>query len=206
MEKLEGVLIFSGAWANRPWSLTEENGREFDIFMVINMILQNANGKPVTQEYDNESYTLRLDESSEYTLRYKKDERAVLEGTDKSGFSSVCGYMTLILTMLSGRKIKIELSDAGFKISATDSEEVHGVKYFGDGNSCRIEDGDEKAVCKIGTDDCCIFTACGADGFTCQKFSSWGSLFLSRHAEGTMKASRVGNCAVIGREEGTVAA
>ena len=112
------------------------------------------------------------------------------------------------LGWLSGRLVEIEIEDGKqVKFSADASEEVFGVYFTGEGNSCKIPNGAVKAVCKIGQRDCCIFLSAGADGFNCEKFNSpMVRMLLDRLAKGTMRASRIGNCALLGRKKREAAA
>ena len=203
MQKLTGVLVFSGSWLNRPWTLIQPDGSKIDLYPLIDQALLALNGKPAEHKQGRESYSLMLDDSTEMIVEYKTDGVALLTKPKGFGMSNIGAYLPGALTWLSGRKVEIEFSEKGFKIAADPTEQVFGVQFFGRGNSCRIPEGAEKSVCKVGTSDCCIFMAAGSDGFTCEKFGSMGQHMLGRRFEGTMRASRVGNCVCTGREEDT---
>ncbi|QQG45964.1 MAG: hypothetical protein HYY55_03210 [Candidatus Niyogibacteria bacterium] len=202
MQKLAGILEFSGSWLNRPWALIQQDGSTIDLYPLIDEMLLKMNGKSAEHDQGRESYGLMLNDSAEMVVKYESDGVAVLEKPGGFGMSNIGAYLPSALTWLSGRKVEIEFNDNGFKIAADPSEQVFGVKFFGRGNSCRIPEGVEDSICKVGTSDCCIFAAAGSDGFTCEKFSgSTAEMLLNRHFKGTMRASRVGNCALVGREE-----
>ncbi len=203
MHKLTGVLVFSGSWLNRPWALIQPDGSKIDLYPLINEALLKMNGKPAEHKQDREFYSLMLVDSAEMVVKYETDGVALLEKPDGFGMSNIGAYLPDALTWLSGRKVEVKFSDNGFKIAADPTEQVFGVQFFGRGNSCRIPEGAENSVCKVGTSDCCIFMVAGSDGFTCEKFGSAGKHLLGRHFEGTMRAPRVGNCACTGREEDT---
>ena len=92
------------------------------------------------------------------------------------------------------------------KFVADASEQVFGV-YFTDGNSCEVPSDAEKTFCKAGQHDCCIFLSAGTGGFHCEKFNSpLARMLLDRLAKGAIRASRIGNCALLGRKECEAAA
>lgn len=203
MQNVKGTLIYSGNWILRPWLLTQEDGSSIDIYPYIDEMLTARNGKPAKQMYvDSETYRLAFDDTLDYVLDYESDGRALLRKSEGFGIENLGSYLPMALTVFSGRVVEITIDETGLTIRADDGEKVFGVEYHKRGNSCRVPEGAEKTVCKIGTSDCCIFLAGGPDGFACEKFSDRTSkLLLSRHFHGEMRATRVGNCRVIGREE-----
>ncbi|MEK7514571.1 MAG: hypothetical protein AAB587_02005 [Patescibacteria group bacterium] len=201
MKILKGRIVYSGVWLSRPWDLTQDSGATIDIYPFIDEVLWKLKGKLVSQRSNGESYTLHADSKSKYRLLYEPDKLARLKLEGGIGGSNVCAYLPEILTWLSGRKVRIEIHDTGFKIMADESEKVFGVKFFGRGNMARVPQGAEVAVCKIGQSNCCIFLMSQADGFTCAKFSSLAQGLLHRHSNGTIRASYVGSCAIVGREK-----
>jgi hypothetical protein len=203
MNKLSWVLGFSGSWLHRPWALTQLNGSKIDLFPFIHKTLLKMDGKSAKYQQDSKSCSLMLDDSTDVVVDYKADGVVWLKKMEGFGMSNIVVYLSEALTWLSGRRVEVDFSDKGFKITADSTEKVFGVKFLGRGNSCRIPEGAERSVCKIGTSDVCIFLVAGSDGFTCEKFSSGGRHMLHRHFDGTTRASRVGNCACVGREEDT---
>ena len=201
MKIFKGRLVYSGSWVNRPWALTQDHGLVIDIYTFIDEVLWKLNGKFVSKHTNGEFYSLRSDSKSKLRLQYEPDKLALLKKDDKSASSNIGSYLPEILTWLSGRSVRIEVSDTGFKIMANQSEKVFGVKFFGDGNMARVPLGAEVNVCKISQPDCCIFLTAQADGFACAKFSSLAQGLLVRHFKGTIRASRVGRCAIIGQEK-----
>ena len=207
MKILTGVLIFSGSWTNRPWKMVSTDESAEDLYPAVNDALRALNGRPATQEETPTSYRLRHDESSKMAVDYQPDQSALLTNRDgPSRLLNIGACLPRTLVALSGRKVVAEFDENGFAITADPDEEVFGVHFFGDGNICRIPEGAEHSICKMGTPECCIFLACGgSQGFTCEKHSSLGPLLLKRKFHGQIRASRVGSCEVVGREEREVA-
>lgn len=201
MEKLKGILLYMG-WFNRPWNLVTENG-EVDLWPAIDRFLVSLDGKPANHDQTRNSYILRADESSEYRFKYVPGESVLLEKLEGFGMSSVHAYLDSSLVWLSGRMVDIEVENGNqIKFIAGVDESVHGVYFVGEGNSCEVVDGDERNICKIGQGDCCVFLAAGSDGFCCEKFSgSIARTLLDRLAKGSIRASRIGSCEILGRKE-----
>jgi hypothetical protein len=108
-----------------------------------------------------------------------------------------------MLQRLNGMQIIVTVGDddKSIKFEHDTTQTVFELKYT-DGNSCKLSDEDVKNVCKIGTEYCCIFLAVGSKGFSCEKFDSFmARQLLDRHISGTMRASRIGNCKIVGRIE-----
>ena len=200
MQKLKGRLLYMG-WFNLPWKLVTDKG-EVDLWPTIDKFLTSLNGKRAGHKHEQNGYTLSVDKSSEFLFRYVPGEQVLLEKTDGFGMSNVHAYLNDALVWLSGRMVKIEIEDGKrIEFIADKSEDVFGV-YFGSGNSCEIPDGAEKSVCKIGQSDGCVFLSAGTDGFFCQKFNGpTARVLLDRLAKGNMRASRIGNCTILGRKE-----
>lgn len=196
MRRLTGKLFFMG-WDNHPWRLFTDEG-DVDLWPVVEQFFLSLHMATVSHYREREGYTLKRDEASPYIFNYPMLWASV---PDKFEAFNVQAYLEEILVWLSGRMVVVEIDENGFKISADPSEKVHETLFFGDGNSCRITDDDRETVCKIGKPDCCIFVAVGAEGFTCEKFNGpMARYLLDRLEKGQMRATRIGNCAVRGRE------
>ena len=206
MRTLKGRLMYKG-WFNLPWTLTAETG-EADLRPEVERFFLSLNGKKADQKQERNGYTLAVDDASEYTFEYVPGNHVWLEKKDGFGISNVHAYVDEALVWLSGRLVEIEIEDGKqIKFTAEKSEEVYGVYFVGDGNSCEVPSGIEKTVCKIGQRDCCIFLSLGSDGFRCEKFSGqMARMLLDRLAKGTIRASRIGNCALAGRKKKPVEA
>lgn len=199
MQRLKGRLLYMGL-SNRPWKLVTDFN-ETDLWPLVNVFLSSLNGKCADHKQEQDSYTLAANENSEFKFNYFSDRHAILQKTKGVGMSNVYAYLDDALIWLSGRMVEIEIENGKrIKFIADESEKVYGV-YFVNGNSCEIPDGAEKTVCKIGQRDCCIFPVAGAGGFQCTKLSSSARTFLDNLAKGRMRASRIGNCTVLGRKE-----
>ena len=196
----QGRLLFTG-WLNRPWRLVQNDG-EIDLFPLLEDVLLAVAGHPAQHEHTRDSYLFEADQSSDFDLLYEADTNPILMKRDDFGMSNVGAYLGSALGWLNGRKVLVKIGKQRFAIKADPTEDVHIVRFFGRGNSCRIQEGDEKSICKAGTTDTCIFLTFGPNGFECDKFNDpLARTLLGRHAKGTMRASRIGNCGVNGREE-----
>lgn len=201
MQKLKGRLLYMG-WFNLPWKLVTEEG-EIDLWPIMDKFLISLNGKRANHEQTRDGYTLLMDESSEFEFKYIPGEYILLEKTEGFGGFNVQAYLDTVLGWLSGRRVEIEIEDGEqVKFIADTSEDVFGVYFFSDGNSCEVPRGAEKTICKIGQHDCCIFLSIDTRGFNCEKFNSpMARILLDRLAKGTTNASRIGNCALLGRKK-----
>jgi len=202
MQKFKGRLLYTG-WFNLPWRLVMNDGEEIDILPVINDSLISLNGKRVSYQKTLDSYTLFADVASEFQFKYTPEEYAILLEKKSNGlFINVKAYLDNVLVWLSGRLVEIEIEeDKQIKFFADASEQVFGV-YFTDNNSCKVPNGAENTICKAGQPDCCIFLSASSGGFHCEKFnSSIARALLDRLANGNINASRIGNCAILGRKE-----
>ena len=207
MQKLNGKLLYMG-WFNLPWKLVTDDG-EIDLWPVIDKFLTSLNGKRANHKRERDGYMLAANDASEFAFKYIPGKYVLLEKPEGFGMSNVHAYLDEALGWLSGRMVDIEIEDGKqIKFAADKSEEVYGVYFVGDGNSCEVPSGIEQTVCKIGQRDCCIFLSlsAGAGGFSCEKFNGpMARILLDRLAKGNMRASRIGNCALIGRREREVA-
>ena len=199
MQKIKGRLLYMG-WFNLQWKLVTDKG-EIDLWSIVNEFLTSFNGKRADHKQERDSYTLAADGSSEFQFKYIPGKCIILEKLEGFGVSNVHTYLAEALGWLSGRMVEIEIENGKRIKFATDkSEKVYGV-YFGDGNSCEVPKGIEKTVCKAGQHDCCIFLHAGVGGFLCMKFNSpFARISLDRLANDDIYASRIGNCAILGRK------
>lgn len=200
--KLKGRLLYMG-WFNRPWKLVMEGGAEIDLWPIIDKFLVSLNGKRANHERTRDGYTLSVDESSEFRLEYVTGQYVFLQKTESFGKSNVHAYLDDALGWLSGRLVKVEIENGKqIKFTADKSEKVFGVYFTEEGNSCKVSSDAVKTVCRVGQHDCCIFLSACADGFHCEKFNSpLARMLLDRLAKGTIRASRIGNCAILGRKK-----
>lgn len=199
MRTRKGRLMYRG-WFNLPWTLIADGG-ETDLWPEVERFFLSLNGKKADQKQERDGYTLSADESSEFWFKYIPGKCLLLERS--MSMRNVSAYLDEGLTWLSGRLVEIEIEDGKqIKFTASASEKVYGVYFAEAGNSCEVPNGIEKTVCKIGQHDCCIFLSLDSTGFKCEKFSgSMARMLLDRLAKGTIRASRIGNCALLGRKE-----
>ncbi len=184
LQKLKGRLLYMG-WFHLPWKLVTENG-EIDLWPVIDKFLTSLNGKRADHRQERDGYTLSAEESSKFAFKYVPGQYVLLEKPEGFGMSNVHAYLADALVSLSGRMVEIEIEDGKqMKFAADKTEEVYGVYFVGEGNSCEVPRGVEKTVCKAGQRDCCIFLSAGAGGFFCEKFSGpTARMLLDRLAKG----------------------
>lgn len=213
MQKFRGRLLYTG-WFNLPWKMTAEKTQnsQSDLWPIVEKFFISLNGKRADHKRTHDGYTLFADESSDLQFEYVPGECAVLNITKSVGISNVYAYLNDFLYWLSGRLVEVEVEDGEqMKFYADTSEKVFGVYFVGEGNSCEVPSGAEKSVCKAGQRNCCVFLSWrwqpGFEGFQCEKFSGpLARTLLDRLAKGTIRARRIGNCAVLGRKESELVA
>jgi len=190
-------------WQNKPWKLVTDQG-DVDLWPFIEQFFIGLNGKLARRESRLDGCTIALDETSEYRFSYKSGpitRGPILDHQKNSGFINVYAYFENDLVWLSGRVVEIEVSDTELKLTADSSELVHGVYFTGEGNSCAVSADEVRTICKAGQEDCCVFLGAGG-GFSCEKFNGpMARYWLDRLAKGTIRATRVGNCAILRRKE-----
>jgi len=196
---IEGRLEYLG-W-RRPWNI-ETRGNRIDLSVEFWKVARGLKDKPAAMEYQRDLFAIKADPASPSNLEYNVEGEGVIVSRRESfGFSNVAAYCETILCNLNGREVIVAIEDAGFKVFANPQQVVPSVKFRNPGNMCRIPAGHEQTVCGVKTGDACIFLTVSADGFGCAKFSSLARHLLDRKAEGTMRATRIGNCRNDGREE-----
>ena len=202
MQNLKGRLHYLG-WSHRPWRLITDQG-DLDLWPVVESLLISLSGEPASHHVD-QGYMLFADPDSGDKFTYEVDNLVVLDRIDGPGFTNVYAYLNEALIRLSGRMVVIEIDEAAksFKATADPSEQVFGVYFTGGGNSCRVPEGSEETVCKVGQDeDTCVFSIRSAEGFSCEKFNSvTARVLLDRLARNDIRARRIGSCALLGREK-----
>ncbi len=152
--------------------------------------------------------TVFANENSEYFMKFEKNDEKdsilmILEvGGGKWGMINLGAYVPDMLQRLNNMQVIVEFENESISIKHDKTEKVPELNYNTEGNSCRVSPEFAKEVCKIGQNGCCIFLTVSGDGFECEKFDDYMSrMLLSRHAEGTMRANRIGNCKIVGRIE-----
>ena len=197
MQTLTGRLLYMG-WLNLPWKLITNDG-EVDLRPLVEAFLISLNSKKASHRHSPNHYTLTENKKSEFKLDYVPGEQILLKG---NGWSNVHAHLDDSLIRLSGRLIIVEIEEGKSIIfKADESESVPGLYFTREGNSCGVPSEMEKAVCKAGQKDCCVFLLAGSEGFSCEKFNApLARMLLDRLAKGTMQANRIGNCTLVGRK------
>ncbi len=197
---MQGKLTYVGKYYH-GWAVVEEDGTTTRLEPIITNILLQLAGKRTSHQGSLNSYSFTADDESEFKLKYKEGYNPILVTVDKFGFSNLGYYIMEALSRFGGRQVLIAHGGTYFTITPDPNEEVMLVKFHKE-NYCRIPKDKLNEVCKPGTEDCCIFIVCGADSFDCAKFSgSTSRLLLDRYASDNIRASRIGNCALAGRED-----
>lgn len=205
MELLKGKLEYLG-WLNRPWKLFNTKGIRgvTDLWPFFEEIFHALNGKEAVFDYTAKGFGLKAKASAETVLKYSPGESLTLEKKVGFGISNMVAYIEMALMILNGRSVivRADAKKGVIKLDADPKEKVFGL-YFTDGNSCRVPEGKENSVCKVGQADACVFSSFTAGvGFTCEKFASHTArLLLDRVDKDTIRARRIGNCALLGSKE-----
>lgn len=177
----------------------------FDIRTNYFEFFERFNNKRVKFQYSMNYIEFTSDEQSEYIIKYENiDDNISIFAKKIEGFhiSNIYAYLSHTLQTLNGRSVVLTFNDDMIKISPDIFEkDIYGL-YYTNNNYCEISGNKVKEICKIGTDDCCIFCSVGGNGFECLKFDTHSArLLLHRYSKGLMKANRIGNCEILGRKE-----
>ncbi|PYF04999.1 hypothetical protein BJ122_102225 [Rhodopseudomonas faecalis] len=158
-------------------------------------------GKPCVHEYGHAHYGLYPRNAARWELHWETiGGGLILRSRESFGFVNVAAYFEDAMMRMNGRGVIFEASETSLLLRADPADEVPGRLYHKRGNEAVIPPGEEKTVCKVGGADACLFVACGDDGFTCLKFEGPAARsLLARKADGTIRATRIGPCAIIGR-------
>jgi hypothetical protein len=202
MITLKGKLTFISLWD--PINLTTEN-EELDIRTDYFRVFTNLNGKKTSMKYGMNNIKIFSDESSDRKMIFEKNDeddtiRMTLENINEWGMANIGAYLPDQLQRLNGMRVIVEFDDESISIYHDENEKVYELNYTHN-NSCKIPDDKVKEICKIGETDCCIFVTAGSNGFMCEKFNYMAVTLLDKYSKGTMRASRIGNCKIIGRIE-----
>ena len=171
---------------------------DVDIWGYFHEFFESINGRKSSMDYSMDDFSIKLDENSEYEMRYETTENdspkiISLKKLD-FGWSNLGSYIPDMFQRFNGRNITLTVTDEEIKISSDPDENVYGT-YYTDGNSCSIPDDKVKELCRPGSEDCCIFLVASGNGFECVKFDSYmARQVLHRLSENTMNAKRIGDC------------
>ena len=209
MITLKGKLEFISFW--NPIKLVSENG-ELDLRKDYFRVFENLNDKKASMSGGMNNLKVFADETADKLMNFEKNDKEdsilmILKSEGKGwGMSNLGAYVPDMLQRLNGMQVIVEFDDESISIKHDESEKVFELNYTHN-NSCKIPDDKVKEICKPGQEGCCIFLTVGGGGFECQKFDSCMSrMLLDRYSEKTMRASRIGNCKIVGRIEETVTA
>lgn len=198
MKTLKGKLKFISLF--KPIMVGDIDLREyyFNLFKSLNGIKSRMN-------YSMNSIEISADENSDKVIEYENDGNGILillNNIDGSiGMSNIGSYLPEMLQRLNGMEVIVSITDNNINITNDPDEKVFEICYTRN-NCCKIPDDKINSVCKIGGKDCCIFICAGSDGFECLKFDTpTARMLLDRYSKNDMRASRIGNCKIIGRNE-----
>lgn len=201
---IEGRLEYL-SW-NRFWTVSS-GVRSADLSAPFWQVAQRLKDQPVNLDMKSDSFTLRADPASEWVLEFEEIGGGIIVSRKGSawGFTNVLSYIEAILCNINAQEVIASIEDDSFTVFAnpTAQADVPGLKRPRDvrGNSIPISDDIVRTRCGAGTADACIFITASASGFACEKFNgSMTRMLLDRKAQGTMRASRIGNCRIDGWE------
>jgi hypothetical protein len=194
--KLEFISLF------HPINLTKKDGTVIDLREHFFKVFENLNGINSSMNQTMNSIEIIADASSPSQVKFKNDgESLLILIKSETGMSNISAYLPAMLQKLNGREVILIETETSIKICNTPHEWVFELEYT-HGNSCKIPEGQWDTVCQIGTHNTCIFVTAGPNGIMCEKFNTpMARTLLNRHHEGTMNATRIGDCAVTGRKE-----
>ena len=211
---IKGNLKYITYW--QPIDLDQGSDKKTDIRSIIFDAFEKMNGKKVHFQHNSSedlfSVITHKEAKSDFTFETKKNGRGLYTfikcecytDYEKGGHSTqmVDTLLDHALQSLNSRNIILTIADDGIIIKPDPKkDDVHEVKYFGEGNMSKIEGDDMlKNVCKAGNEDACIFIMAGHKGFSCAKFSApTARIVLDRYNKGRTHAKRIGNCKNVGR-------
>jgi hypothetical protein len=187
------------AW-DRPWTLVEDDGQLVDLEPLFWDFAEAHRGSAAVLPMGPDGIALSLDPLSNRVIHFDQRGAGILLSGQRFDFQNVAAYLAMALERLNGRQVKVRVEPHAFTIEADPAEPVPQVFYSRD-NYGRVPAGEETSRCKAGQgDECCIFLIAGGEGFECAKFSALSRVLLDRHAKGEMRAGRIGNCRLAGRE------
>jgi hypothetical protein len=200
MKTLRGKLEFISLW--RPIKLHTAEGT-IDLRDEIFPLLTLWNGRKALIDYTKKHIIVGLSETTDGVLEFEHvKEKEIISIIIKKpdGFTNLGAYIPNTLQFLNGQYIDVDLEEDYFQIIGA-KQTLYGL-YYTDGNSCKVPDEDVKNICQPGTTHSCIFLSVGANGFQCEKFDSYmARQILYRYDEGTMRATRIGDCELLGRKD-----
>lgn len=210
--QIKGRLEYLG-WRH-PWNVfpTDDVGAELgpiDVKPFFWTFAERHKGQLCAQDHQRGCYVLKPDTASEMSLDFDIVGAGILlvRADGGFGFSNVSAYLDTALMFLNGQHVIFAPPGEEFRVAADTSHPVFGVKRHGDGNLCKIPTGKETEICKPGTPDCCLFLIMGGGGFECAKFCPpTARMLLARKVEGSIRATRIGDCEVLGGPDDSKAA
>jgi len=201
MKIFKGELQFLSLW--HPVKLIEVDGKENDLRETIWTVFRALNGCPASMTGGMNEIEILEDLESKRIMEFKLESDGILIALTEGriGFTNLNAYLSDMLERLNSMQIIVSVGEKSIKFEHDTTETVFELNYT-DGNSCKIPEGKEREICKIGQGkDCCIFITAGSKGFSCEKFGFYGRQLLDRYSRGDMNAGRVGNCKIVGRIE-----
>lgn len=192
---LRGKLEFL-TW-DLPWLVTGGD-KSADLSVMFWNVMTAIRGQRARMDVKPDRVKISADPASDLELQYTTIGAGVIVSkVDGFGFTNVASYTEAILQNINGRSVIIEMHDDAISITADPAEIVPIVKRNAS-SEVVIPIEWAQGICGVGNGaGCCIFLTCGENGFGCAKFShSLGRHLLARKAEGEMRASRIGNCAI----------
>jgi hypothetical protein len=171
-----------------------------DLAFLLKDFLYKNNGKLANFDYQVDGFILKIDESFNKKLVWRKYTQTTLERINSFGVINFSTYARIIFESLNARLVNVELTSDSFEIYPDISEDTNGIYFCGDGNLCRVDRQTVERKCRINIEksETCVFLIEGSSDFKCCKFSSLARVLLARLKENNMDAQRIGNCRCLG--------
>jgi hypothetical protein len=177
---------------------------KIDIWKLIEDFLIKNNNEKCSLDYSMNSISIKKDETSLKTIKFEHDKDGILcllQDIDKFGFTNLISYIENILQNLNSRNVLVNINEEEINICVDVTNDNVYELYYTENNSCEIPGDKVNEICKPGTENCCIFLTVSKT-FSCEKFNSpIARTLLYKLKQKEMRASRIGNCKLMGRKE-----
>jgi hypothetical protein len=202
---IEGRLEYLG-W-RRPWNI-ERGDKVFDLSRDFWTVAGRLKDAAASMPCKPDEFVLKADVASNWNVEFDEVGSGIILARrgHAFGFTNVLSYCEAILCNLNGREVIASIEDNSFSVFANPhGPQVPALKRKKEGgNIIPLPDDVPADRCGLGKgpDATCIFLVAGAGGFECAKFAgSMTRTILDRRADGTFRATRIGDCRIDGWED-----
>jgi len=201
MNNIKGKLTFLSFFDP---ILVKDDTLSLDILKLIENFLIKNNNERCSFEYSINNFSLKINENYPNTIKFEHDNEGILcilKNVNKNSFTNILYYMEDIFRILNSRNIIVNINDSELNVCVDETNDNVYELYYTHNNSCEIQADKVKEICKPGTEDCCIFLTVSKT-FMCEKFNSpFARTLLYKLKQKEMRASRIGNCKLMGRKD-----